>query len=126
MYSLVLLTSLLSIFNKFGRKKRQLQREDTQMKKEDIKSNNTCLDNKIFKTINGVVVSILNLFHCENTRHKMSIANLVSLDQDEWCFSLFVSKVECIYSFHFNSLMHISRGSLFLYPDHIETIALSK
>jgi hypothetical protein len=40
-YSLVLSTSLLNIFNKFGRKKRQLQREDTQMKKEDIKSNNT-------------------------------------------------------------------------------------
>jgi hypothetical protein len=36
-YSLVLLTSLLSIFNKFGRKKRQLQREDTQMKRENIK-----------------------------------------------------------------------------------------
>jgi hypothetical protein len=34
-YSLALLTSLLSIFNKFGRKKRQLQREDTQMKKEE-------------------------------------------------------------------------------------------
>jgi hypothetical protein len=94
------------------------------MKNEAIKSNNTYLDNEIFKTINGMVVSILNLF-CENTRHKMLIANLVSLDQDEWCFSLFVSKVECIYSFHFNSLMHISRGSLFLYLDNIETIALS-
>jgi hypothetical protein len=53
------------------------------MKNEVIKSNNTYLDNEIFKTINGVVVSILNLFHCENTRHKMFIANLVSLDQDE-------------------------------------------
>jgi hypothetical protein len=51
----------LSIFNKFGRKKRQLQREDTQMKEEDIKTTNTYLDSKIFKTINGVVVSILNL-----------------------------------------------------------------
>jgi hypothetical protein len=61
-YSLVLLTSFLSIFNKFGRKKKQLQREDTQMKKEDIKSNNTYLDNEIFKTFKGVVVSILNLF----------------------------------------------------------------
>jgi hypothetical protein len=61
-YSLVLLISILSIFNKFGKKKRQLQREDTQMKKEDIKNNNTYLDSKIFKTINGVVVSILNLF----------------------------------------------------------------
>jgi hypothetical protein len=41
------------------------------MKKEDIKSNNTYLDNEIFKTIYGVVVSILNLFHYENTRHKI-------------------------------------------------------
>jgi hypothetical protein len=32
------------------------------MKKEDIKSNNTYLDNEIFKTFNGVVVNILNLF----------------------------------------------------------------
>jgi hypothetical protein len=63
------------------------------MKKEDIKSNNTYLDNEIFKIINGVVVSILNLFHCENTRHKMFIANIVNLDQDEQCFSLFVLKV---------------------------------
>jgi hypothetical protein len=53
------------------------------MKKKDIKSNNTYLDNEIFKTINGVVVSILNLFHYENTRHKMFIANFVSLDQIE-------------------------------------------
>jgi hypothetical protein len=76
----MLLTSLLSIFNKFGGKKRQLQREDTQMKEEDIKNNNTYLDGKIFKTINGVVVSILNSFHCEYTRHKLFIANLISLD----------------------------------------------
>jgi predicted histidine transporter YuiF (NhaC family) len=82
-YSLVLLTYLLSIFNEFGRKKRQLQREDTQMKEEDIKNNNTYLDNKIFKTIIGVVVSILNLPHCENTRPKLFIANFISLDQDE-------------------------------------------
>jgi hypothetical protein len=34
-YSLALLTSLSSIFNKFGKKKRQLQKEDTQMKKEE-------------------------------------------------------------------------------------------
>jgi hypothetical protein len=53
------------------------------MKKEDIKSNNTYMDNEIFKIINGVVISILNLFHCENTRHKIFIANFVSLDQDE-------------------------------------------
>jgi hypothetical protein len=32
------------------------------MKNEDIKSNNTYLDNEIFKTLNGVVVSTLNLF----------------------------------------------------------------
>jgi hypothetical protein len=82
-YSLVLSTSLLSIFNKFGKKKNQLQREDTQMKKGDIKSNDTYLDNEIFKTINGVVVSILNLFHYEDTRHKLSISNFISLDQDE-------------------------------------------
>jgi hypothetical protein len=53
------------------------------MKKEDIKSNNTYLVNEIFKTINCVVVSILNLFHCKNTRHKLFIAIFVSLDQDE-------------------------------------------
>jgi hypothetical protein len=34
--------------------------------KGDIKSNNTYLDNEILKTINGVVVSILKSFHCEN------------------------------------------------------------
>jgi hypothetical protein len=53
------------------------------MKKEEIKSNNTYLDNEIFKTFNGVVVSIINLFHCENTRKKLFIANFVNLDQDE-------------------------------------------
>jgi hypothetical protein len=29
-----------------------------------------------------VVVSILNLVHCENTRLKLFIANFISLDQD--------------------------------------------
>jgi hypothetical protein len=53
------------------------------MKKEDIKNNDTYLDNKVFKTIIGVVVSILNLFHCENARQKLFIANLISLNQDE-------------------------------------------
>jgi hypothetical protein len=52
------------------------------MKKEDVKNNNTYLDSKIFKLINGVVVSILNLFHFENTRHKLIIANFIYLDQD--------------------------------------------
>jgi hypothetical protein len=47
------------------------------MKKEDINNDNTYLDSKIFKTINGVVVSILNPFHYENTRHKSFIANLI-------------------------------------------------
>jgi hypothetical protein len=32
------------------------------MKEKDIKNNNIHLDNKILKTVNGVVVSILNLF----------------------------------------------------------------
>ena len=91
-YSSVLLISFLSIFNKFEKKKRQLQREDIQ--KEDIKNNNTYWDSKIFK--NGVVVSILNLFHCEFIRHKLFIANFISLDQDVQCFSLFVFKSECI------------------------------
>jgi hypothetical protein len=52
------------------------------MKEKDIKSNHTYLDNEIFKTIIGVVVSTLNLFHYENTKHKLFIANLISLDQD--------------------------------------------
>jgi hypothetical protein len=63
------------------------------MKEEDIKNNTTHLDSKIYKTINGVVVSILNPFHCENIRHKLFIANLISLDQDVQCFSLHVSKM---------------------------------
>jgi hypothetical protein len=49
------------------------------MKEKDIKCNNTYLDNKIFKSINGVVVSILNLFHYENTRHELCIANILAL-----------------------------------------------
>jgi hypothetical protein len=50
------------------------------MKKEDIKSNNTYLDNEIFKTFNGVVVSILNLFIVRILGINC-IANLLSLDQ---------------------------------------------
>jgi hypothetical protein len=50
--------------------------------KEDVKNNNTHLDSKIFKSVNGVVVSILNLFLFENTRHKLIIANIICLDQD--------------------------------------------
>jgi hypothetical protein len=78
----VLLTSFLSIFNKFERKEKQLQREDTHMKEKDIKNNNTHSNSKIFKTINGVVVSILNPFIVKNTRLKLFIANFMSLDQD--------------------------------------------
>jgi hypothetical protein len=40
----------LIIFNKFGRKNKRLQREDTHMKEKDIKNNNIYLDNEIFKT----------------------------------------------------------------------------
>jgi hypothetical protein len=113
-YSLVLLTSFLSIFNKFGRKKKPLRREDTHMKEKDIKNNNTYLDSKIFKTINSVVVSILNLSHCEYTWHKLFIANFISLDQDIYNASPYSSlKNECIYSIHSNTLMHISRGVYF-------------
>jgi hypothetical protein len=66
------------------------------MKKEDIKNNNTYLDNKILKTINGVVVSILNLFHWENTRHKLFIANFTCPDQDVHRITLFSLKEKCI------------------------------
>jgi hypothetical protein len=48
------------------------------MKEKDIKNNTTYF----YKTINVVVVSTLNHFHCENIRHKVFIANLISLDQD--------------------------------------------
>jgi hypothetical protein len=66
--------SFSTIFNKFERKKRQLKGGHSN-EKEDVKNNNTYLDGKIFKLINDVVVSILNLFHFENTRHKLIIAN---------------------------------------------------
>jgi hypothetical protein len=70
-YSLVLLTSLLSIFNKFGKKKRDNCKGRTlKWKRKNIKDNNTYLDNKVFTTINGVVVSTLNLLHYEITRLK--------------------------------------------------------
>jgi hypothetical protein len=59
------------------------------MKEEDVKNNTTYLDSKIYKTIIGVVMSILNPFRCENIRHKLLIANLISLDQDVYCFSLY-------------------------------------
>jgi hypothetical protein len=62
-YSLVLLISLSRL--KGGHSN----------EKEDVKNNNTNVDSKIFKLINGVVVSILDLFCFENTRLKLIIAN---------------------------------------------------
>jgi hypothetical protein len=66
------------------------------MKEENITNNNTYLDSKIFKTINGMVVSILNLFHFENSRHKLIITYFICLNQDVHCSPLFVFKGECI------------------------------
>jgi hypothetical protein len=83
----VLLTSLLSNFNKFEKKKRQLPRKDTQVKKEDIKSNNTYSDQWC-----GCKYS-KSFFIMRNARRKLFIANFMSLDQDVYCFSLFVFKV---------------------------------
>jgi hypothetical protein len=51
-------------------------------KRKNIKDNNTYLDNKVFTTINGVVVSILKSFYYEIIRLKLFIANFISLDQD--------------------------------------------
>jgi hypothetical protein len=51
------------------------------------------------------------------------IAKFMSLDQDVQCFSIFVFKVNA--SIQFKYSMHIFRGSLFLYLDFVETIALS-
>jgi hypothetical protein len=66
----------------FGRKNKPLQREDTHMKEKDVKNNNTHLDNEILKTINCVVVSILNPFIVKNTRLKLLTAKFMGLDQD--------------------------------------------
>jgi hypothetical protein len=91
-YSLVLLTSFLSIFNKFERKKKQLQREDSQMKEEDIKNNTTYLDSKIYKTINGVVVSILNHFIMRMLGLSCILQFLWALIKMYKCFSIFIFK----------------------------------
>jgi hypothetical protein len=64
------------------KKKRQPQRKDSQMKKEEHQGQQPYLDNKVFTTINGVVVSILNLFQYEITKLKLFIANLISPYQD--------------------------------------------
>jgi hypothetical protein len=87
------------------------------MKVEDIKNNNTYLDNKIC----GCEYS--KPFHYENARLKLFIAKFMSLDQNVQCFSIFVFKVNA--SIQFKYLTHISRGSLFLYLDYVETITLS-
>jgi hypothetical protein len=74
--SLVLLISRFRVFSISLKGKRDNYKGRTlKWEKEDIKNNNTYLDRKIFKLINGVVVSILNLFHFKNTRHKLIIAN---------------------------------------------------
>jgi hypothetical protein len=52
------------------------------MKKEDIKNNTTYLDSKIYKTINGVVVSILNPFIMRMLSLSCLLQNLTSLNQD--------------------------------------------
>jgi hypothetical protein len=52
------------------------------MKKEEHQGQQPYLDNKVFTTINGVVVSILNLFQYEITKLKLFIANLISPYQD--------------------------------------------
>jgi hypothetical protein len=95
-YSLVLLISLFRVFSISLKEKRDNYKGRTLKWKEDVKNNNTYLDSKIFKLINGVVVSILNLFHFENTMHKLFIANFICLDQDVQCIPIFVFKGECI------------------------------
>jgi hypothetical protein len=123
LYSLVLLTSFLSIFNNFERKKKQLQREDSQMKEEDIKNNTTYLDSKIYKTINGVVVSILNPFI-------MRMQGLSCVLQFLWALIKMYnaspySSLKKMHPFNSKYLMHISRGSLYLHLDCDETVTLS-
>jgi hypothetical protein len=58
--------------------KEPLQREDSQMKEEDIKNNTTYF----YKTINGVVVSILNPFLERISGIRRLLQNLISLDED--------------------------------------------
>jgi hypothetical protein len=95
-YSLVLLISLFQVFYKVWKEKETTIKGGHSNEKEDVKNNNTHLDSKIFKSISGVVVSILNLFHFKNTRHKLIIANFICLDQDVQWNPLFVFKRECI------------------------------
>jgi hypothetical protein len=96
-YSLVLLISLFWVFSISLKGKGDNYKGRTlKWKKEDVKNNNTYLDSKIFKLINGMVVSILNLFHFENTRNKLIIANFICLDQDVQWIPLFLFKEECI------------------------------
>ena len=53
------------------------------MKKEAIKSNNTYLDNELFKNNQWCGCKHSKTFHYENTRQKLFITNLLSLDRDK-------------------------------------------
>jgi hypothetical protein len=61
-YSLVQLISLFWVFSTSLKRKRDNYKGRTVKWKEDVKNNNTYLDSEIFKLINSVVVSILDLF----------------------------------------------------------------
>jgi hypothetical protein len=95
-YSLVLLISLFRVFWISLKGKETIIKGGHSNEKENLKNNNTNLDSKIFKLINGVVVSILNLFHLKNTGHKHIIANSLCLDQDVQWILLFIFKRKCI------------------------------
>jgi hypothetical protein len=81
-YSLVLLTSFLSISISLEGKRNNYEGR-TLTRKRRTSSATTPTWIMRFSKINGVGVSILNLFHCENTWHELFIANLISLDQDK-------------------------------------------
>ena len=112
-YSLVLLISFLSIFSISLKRKRDNYKGRT-LKWKRKTSRTTTPTWTVRSSIKGMVVSILNLFHYENTRHKLFIANFISLDQDVWCFSLFVFKSECIRPIHPNTWC-ISLGGAYCY-----------
>jgi hypothetical protein len=95
-YSFVLLISLFQVFSMSVKRKRGNSKRRTLKWKGRCQKQQHLLDIKIIKLINGVAVSILNLFHFENSRHKLIIADFICLNQDVHCFPLFVFKGECI------------------------------
>jgi hypothetical protein len=112
-YSFVLLISLFQVFSI------RLKGKRDNPKRRTLKWKGRCqkqqhLDIKIIKLINGVVVSILNLFHFENSRHKLIIANFICLNQDVQCIPLFFFKGECILPSHSNTWC-ISLGGAHFY-----------